>query len=137
DAPPEAEEQRREDVGDDEQRVDPDEGPDVAGDVLARGGQDERHRPSTTAVMASANALRTPARSSAASPRAVEPPGEVTSRRTRSVSIPRARRSSAVPPIVVRTMSAAASGVKPRRTPASTCASTISAQNAGAPLISA
>ena len=38
-----------------------------------------------------ANAARTPPRSSAASPRAVVPPGEVTSRRSRSAELLRAR----------------------------------------------
>src|SRR4051812_2165617 len=127
-APAHVEVHRREDVGDDEDRVDPDQRRDEAGDLVARRGQQQRHAPTpSTASSASWKAARTPARSSAASPRAVEPPGEVTSRRTASVSLSRAASSAAVPAKVCTTIWAALSGARPWRTPASTCASASSA----------
>ena len=78
--------------------------------------------------MAAANAARSPPRSSAARPRAVVPPGEVTSRRSRSVSCSRARSSSALPAIVSVTSRCAIGAGMPRRIAASTHASATSAQ---------
>ena len=82
--------------------------------------------PSTSSV-ALANAARRPERSSAWSPRAVIPPGEVTSRRTVSVSMERARRSAAEPLSEAPTSSAAGSGGSPWRIAASIQASAIRA----------
>src|SRR3954451_126639 len=116
----------------DEDDVDEEERVDVARDRVAGGG-DDRHRglAFTTASTASENAARSPPRSSAASPRAVEPPGEVTRLRRPAVSSPCSRSTAAVPAIVSTAMRPASSGVSPWRTPASTRASTASAKNAG------
>src|SRR4051794_16238373 len=127
----ECEEHRAEDVGDDQQRVDRDNRRDVAGDVVAdrrdREGGEGHRVVLRIASIASENAARRPPRSRASSPRAVDPPGDVTPRRTASVSYSRRRMSSAVPAIVWTTSSLAWRGGIPRRTPASTCASTTSA----------
>ena len=63
------------------------------------------------------------------------PPGEVTERRTASVSMSRACSSAAVPARFAATSSPATSAGSPARTPASTCASAISAMYAGAQLM--
>src|SRR4051794_30251986 len=80
------------DVGEDDDPVDGDQRVDVVGDRAAGVGDD--HHPRFTASIASMNALRRPACSRASRPRAVDPPGDVTSRRMASVSPPRARSSS-------------------------------------------
>src|SRR5919202_308151 len=130
-SPAEREEHRAQDVGDDQERVDLDHGLDVAGDVVAHRGEDEAveraHPALRMASIASENAARRPPRSSASRPRAVEPPGEVTPRRTASVSYSRRRMSSAVPAIVCTTSSDAWRAGMPLRTPASTWASAMSA----------
>ena len=67
--------------------VDGEQRADVVGDVAAgHGGDDHRAGSPQTRSIAAPNAARMPARSSASRPRAVEPPGEVTSRLTASVS---------------------------------------------------
>ena len=78
------------------------------------------------------NALRSPACSSARSPRAVIPPGEVTARRTASVSMWCASSSAAEPASESATSSAACAAGMPCPTAASTHASAISATYAGA-----
>src|SRR4051812_7989453 len=129
--PAEREEHRAEDVGDDQEDVDVRERHDVARDGVAQRGEHEPargdHPVLRIASIASENAARRPPRSSASSPRAVEPPGDVTPRRTASVSYSRRRMSSAVPAIVCTTSSDAWRAGMPRRTPASTCASATSA----------
>ena len=60
-------------------------------------------------------------------PASGDPPGEVTSRRTASVSLPRRCSSSAVPASVCTTSSALCAAGMPWRTPASICASATSA----------
>src|SRR3954468_12869449 len=129
-APAEREEHRAEDVRDDQDRVHVQQRAHVARDAVAGVGEDEegeRHEVLRMASIASENAARRPPRSSASSPRAVEPPGEVTLRRTASVSYSRRRMCSAAPAIVWTTSSAAWPGGMPLRTPASTWASTTSA----------
>src|SRR3954468_16719858 len=127
----EREEHRAEDVGDDQERVDRDDRRDVAGDVVAdrrdRKGGEGHQVVLRIASIASENAARRPPRSRASSPRAIERRGDRTPRRTASVSNSRRRMSSAVPAIVCTTSSLAWRGGIPRRTPASTCASTTSA----------
>src|SRR5947209_3187972 len=129
------EKQLHDDIKEDQQRVHVDHRREVVGDLRARAREHEgrAHRPPpSTASSASLKAVRRPARSSAAMPRAVTPPGEVTSRRTATVSYPRRRKSSAVPASVCTTSSAPSAAGIPRRTPASICASATSATYAGA-----
>ena len=83
----EREDERHDDPGDDDQRVDEDQRVEEVGDLLRA---PPRQAPTTSSI-AAANAARTPPRSSAASPRAVVPPGEVTSRRSAQRVVARAR----------------------------------------------
>src|SRR5205823_3712719 len=116
------------DADEDQHHVDRDQRADVVGDVDAG---DRGHHGFATASTASENALRTPPRSSAARPRAVDPPGEVTRRRSAAVSKSCSRSTAAVPAIVSTAIRAAASGWSPCRTPASTSDSATSAKKAG------
>src|SRR3954470_11665998 len=85
------------DADEDQDDVDRDQRADVVGDVDAVDRREERcHRPAAAST-ASEKALRTPPRSRAARPRAVEPPGDVTRRRRPSVSSPDSRSTAAVP----------------------------------------
>src|SRR6185437_13209242 len=84
---PEREQKVEQDVGEDEDDVDLEQRRHVVGDGVAGCRLDEDHVATCrTRSIASANAARTPPCSRALSPRAVDPPGEVTSRRTVSVS---------------------------------------------------
>src|SRR4051794_6650149 len=122
------------DADEDQHHVDRDQRADVLRDVDAI---DRRDHGFTTASTASENAARTPPCSSAARPRAVEPPGDVTRRRSASVSKPLSRSTAAVPAMASTTIRPAASGCSPLRTPASTRPSTTSAKKAGLQLITA
>src|SRR4051794_12027322 len=124
----------QEDADEDQDHVDRDQRADIVRHVHARDRRD--HLP-TTASTASEKAARTPPVSSAASPRAVDPPGEVTRRRSASVSCPLSRSTAAVPAMASVTIRAASGGCSPFRTPASTSASTTSANHAGLQLITA
>src|SRR6201996_6504996 len=83
----EREQQVEQDVDEDEDDVDLEQRAHVAGDVRPGGGEcDHQFVTLQTRSIAAWKAARTPERSSASRPRAVDPPGEVTSRRTVSVS---------------------------------------------------
>src|SRR5215213_7620560 len=121
DAAAEREQQVGQDVDEDQDRVDEDHRAHEVGDVSPRRRQDRHRPPSRTASSAFENAVRRFPRSRASRPRAVEPPGDVTSWRT--VSVSRSSSSAAVPPIVPTTSRVATSAGIPRRTPASIWAS--------------